>query len=204
MFHMWVSEMVCFSKECFPDAKRIGLLEWFYNSSNSDVDFLNRVVLLPMDHSARLRVWNSELLIELSTLDKAVVPTHWQKSQFPIIFRDNFKLFMKALIMKLASLEIVSFKYSFLDFLPDEPDIQVITYVSRCFETYRGFPQLSVFSKNYCIFVLMFMFCLLVKMDLHIVPLQLTVSFGRNGQRKILIWILLVLIGSVLYSKMNT
>ena len=133
-----------FLKDCFPDAKRIGLLEWFYNSSNSDVDFLDRGRPPSLDHSARLRVWNSELLIELSTLDKAVVPTHWQKSQFPIIFRDNIQVIHEGIDHEfLASLgESSPSNTTFLDFLPDEPDVQVITYVSRCFETYRGFPQI--------------------------------------------------------------
>ena len=45
---------MAFSKECFPNAKRIGLVEWFYNSSNSDVDFLNHGCVSD-DHKLRLR-----------------------------------------------------------------------------------------------------------------------------------------------------
>ena len=74
--------------ECFPKAKRIGLVEWFYNPYGSDVDFFTNGVV-PEDHLLQLRTWNSESLTEISSLDSIVVPTNWQLRQLPVIFRKS-------------------------------------------------------------------------------------------------------------------
>ena len=78
-------------KDCFPNAKRVGLVEWFYNSKNSDVDFLPDQPLT-VDQTLRLRTWNAETLLELSSLDTIITPTNWQKSQFPSFIRDSIQV----------------------------------------------------------------------------------------------------------------
>ena len=115
------------------------IIEWFYNSIGSDVDFLT-LESPSFDHRARLCIWNSELLLEMSTLDKVVVPTQWQKNQFPKLLRGNLEVIHECIEYEKLSILKNSSSYS-LDFLPNDPNLRVITYVSRCFETYRGFPQ---------------------------------------------------------------
>ena len=68
--------------DVFPEAKRIGLFEWFYRSIGADVDFYSKAQLMQIE-PLRLRTWNAQTLLELADCDIGVVPTHWQKQQFP-------------------------------------------------------------------------------------------------------------------------
>ena len=68
--------------DAFPEASRIGLFEWFYKSVGADVDFLSQGPVEP-DRALRLRTWNAQTLLELADCDIGVVPTNWQKQQFP-------------------------------------------------------------------------------------------------------------------------
>ena len=125
--------------DAFPSARRIGLFEWYYNPRNSDVDFLPPHQV-PADQQLRLRTWNAQTLLELASCDVAVVPTHWQRQQFPAPLRDRLQVIHEgvdtALLGQLRSAAIPRPAC-----LPDDPEIEVLTYVSRCFEAYRGFPQ---------------------------------------------------------------
>ena len=67
------------------------MLEWFYNSSDSDVDFL-KTSSVSENHKLQLRVWNAEVLLEMSSLDAIVTPTHWQRDQFPVLLRDKISV----------------------------------------------------------------------------------------------------------------
>ena len=128
-----------FLKECFPHSKRIGLVEWFYNYSGSDVDFLNASSVSD-DHKLRLRAWNAETLLEMSSLDTIVTPTYWQRSQFPALFRGIIDVIHEGIdIDSISSVEVDRFQD--FPFLGSSSNTQVLTYVSRCFEEYRGFPQ---------------------------------------------------------------
>ena len=66
----------------FPKARKIGFFEWFYNSTNSDVDFLQPGPI-ERDKALRLRTWNAQTLMELADCDVGVVPTQFQRQQFP-------------------------------------------------------------------------------------------------------------------------
>lgn len=144
----WVPDLVIshlgfgngfYLKECFPAARRIGLVEWFYNAYGSDVDFLRPSVT--DDHRCRLLTWNAELLLELSTLDRVVVPTLWQHAQFPQFIQTNINVIHEGIDYEvLSSLEPQN-RSAILKSLGIPEDAKIVTYVSRCFEEYRGFPQ---------------------------------------------------------------
>jgi glycosyltransferase involved in cell wall biosynthesis len=125
--------------DAFPEARRIGLFEWYYNPTQSDVDFLPPHAVTP-DQQLRLRTWNAQTLLELAACDRAVVPTHWQRQQFPQPLRDRFQVIHEGVdTALLGSLRSANLPRPAC--LPDHPDLEVLTYVSRCFEEYRGFPQ---------------------------------------------------------------
>ena len=134
-----------FLKDCFPTAFRVGLVEWFYNSQNSDVDYLPNHSL-SLDEVLRLRTWNAETLLELSTLDKIITPTFWQKSQFPYLFQESIHVLHEGVDYSHLS-NLKSRSEILKSSIVGDDDVQVLTYVSRCFEEYRGFPQAAeVFS----------------------------------------------------------
>lgn len=125
--------------DVFPEARRIGLFEWFYNAAGSDVDFLQRGPVEP-DRQLKLRTWNAHLLLELAACDHAITPTRWQRDQFPPMLRSQLTVIHEGIDWPLMA----SLRGSGLArpaCLPADPDLEVVTYVSRGFEEYRGFPQ---------------------------------------------------------------
>jgi glycosyltransferase involved in cell wall biosynthesis len=125
--------------DAFAGVPRIGLFEWYYNAYGSDVDFLRHGVVEP-DRQLRLRGWNAQLLLELAACDRAVCPTHWQRQQFPPRWRDHLQVIHEGIdVEALAGLRSAGLPRP--SCLPPDPQLEVVTYVSRGFEEYRGFPQ---------------------------------------------------------------
>ena len=125
--------------DAFPRSRRIGLFEWYYNSQGADVDFLHRGPLEP-DRALRLRTWNAQTLLEIADCDYGVVPTQWQLDQFPHHLRSRLCVIHEGIdVETLASLK--SSSRARPSCLPSDTEIEVLTYVSRGFEEYRGFPQ---------------------------------------------------------------
>ena len=125
--------------DAFPEAKRIGLFEWFYRSVGADVDFLKQGPV-ESDRALRLRTWNAQTLLELADCDLGVVPTQWQRQQFPSHLASKLQVIHEGIdVEALGALD------RGLDQRPEvlsrDPEIEVVTYVSRGFEEYRGFPQ---------------------------------------------------------------
>ena len=138
----WVINHVGFGvglyiRDVFPLARRAALFEWYYNSEGSDVDFLNRGPVEP-DRRLRLRTWNAQTLIELADADHAVTPTLWQQKQFPEWMRQRLKVVHEGIDW----LRLKELSSSVGQGWPAcSKDSEIVTYVSRGFEEYRGFPQ---------------------------------------------------------------
>ena len=125
--------------DAFPQARRIGLFEWYYNPTGSDVDFLAQGPL-ELDRRLRLRTWNAQILVELAACDHAVVPTQWQASQFPSHLAARLRVIHEGIdCAQLASLRPNPPAWPAV--LPPRDQCEVLTYVTRGFEEYRGFPQ---------------------------------------------------------------
>ncbi|WP_320675972.1 glycosyltransferase [Prochlorococcus sp. MIT 1300] len=125
--------------DVFPQSRRIGLFEWYYNADDSDVDFLNKGAVSG-DRRMRLRGWNAQTLLELAAVDCAVTPTVWQQQQFPEFLRNRFHVIHEGIdVEAMARLKPLKGLRPFG--LPNDKKIEVVTYLSRGFETYRGFPQ---------------------------------------------------------------
>lgn len=128
--HSWGP--ISFLKEVYPEVPLIAHVEWFYNSKNSDVDFVSEQ---DIDTRAKMRFKNSHLLVDLYTCDRVITPTKWQLRQIPPEFH------AKSTVIH----EGVDTDY----FKPDEKaefqgftrKDEVITYATRGMEPYRGFPQ---------------------------------------------------------------
>ncbi|MCB4406935.1 glycosyltransferase [Synechococcus sp. MU1642] len=125
--------------DAFPLARRIGLFEWYYNASGADVDFLRRGPLEP-DRALRLRTWNAQTLLEIADCDYGVVPTHWQLNQFPPHLRSRLSVIHEGIDVDNLSLLKTTPRIR-PSCLPSGSEVEVLTYVSRGFEEYRGFPQ---------------------------------------------------------------
>ena len=127
-------------RDLFPDARRIALFEWYYNAEGSDLAFLQPEGVSD-DQRLRLRGWNAQILLELAEVDLAVTPTRWQLQQFPAWMHSRFRVIHEGVDTDLMQPLRVSPQQSRPFGVPQGQDVEVVTYLSRCFEEYRGFPQ---------------------------------------------------------------
>ena len=125
--------------DAFPKAKRISLFEWYYNAFGSDVDFLQRGAV-EADRQLRLRSWNAQLLLELADCDGAVVPTAWQRRQFPEFLQPRLSLIHEGVDVAMLA-QLRGNLPPRPEWMPPAESAELVSYVSRGFEAYRGFPQ---------------------------------------------------------------
>ncbi|WP_066380706.1 MULTISPECIES: glycosyltransferase family 4 protein [unclassified Anabaena] len=127
-----------FMKDAFPNTPLMCYFEWFYNAVGSDADF-DPTDPLTVDDIARIRVKNAPILIDLYTCDWGLSPTYWQKAQFPKEFHPKISVLHDGVDTEFfkpnpgAKLVLPNLDLSGVD--------EIITYVGRGMEPYRGFPQ---------------------------------------------------------------
>lgn len=129
-----------FVKDVFPQSKLVCLFEWFYHAHGSDADF-DPAAQLSVDDELRIRVKNAPLLLDLDSCDWGVSPTYWQHRQFPLEYQPKISVihdgidtkFIKPkpgakLVLPAIGIDLSETK-------------EIVTYVARGMEPYRGFPQ---------------------------------------------------------------
>lgn len=127
-----------FIKDIFPKTKLLCYFEWFYNAFGADADF-DPADPLSADDILRIRVKNSSILIDLYSCDWGVSPTNWQKSQFPKEFHSKITVLHDGVDTEYfkpnpgAKLVLPNLDLSGVD--------EIVTYVARGMEPYRGFPE---------------------------------------------------------------
>ncbi|MBP3125681.1 glycosyltransferase [Thalassospira sp. ER-Se-21-Dark] len=132
----WGSMM--FARDVMPKTPLIGYCEHYYHATGRDVGF-DPDDEITLAKRAQLRVRNAAQLTTLDQLDAAISPTKWQKSAFPAAYHHKIGVCHDGIDTHRcqpnpnASLT-----------LPDGRVLtardQVITYVARDLEPYRGFP----------------------------------------------------------------
>lgn len=136
----WGSSL--FLKDLFPDAKLLSYFEWYYNILNEDMGFLDRrknpPVPSPNQHM-RIRMKNTPILHDLAAMDHGQCPTFYQHSKLPDIFKDNVSVLHDGVDTRyFQPKETTRVQVGEHYFTKDD---EVITYVARGMEEYRGFPQ---------------------------------------------------------------
>ena len=135
-------------KEVWPSAKFIGYFEWFYRSQGSDVGFGNDQPPSP-DTSLRVHTYNSPIVMDLAQCDAAICPTQWQAHQFPPAMRRNLSVIFDGVDTQQLPMVHQHERHQSLIIEAGDakatipPDVPLITYVTRCFEPYRGWPQVA-------------------------------------------------------------
>ena len=127
-------------KDVLPKARLHCYFEWFYNAIGSDADF-DPSDPLDLNAFARIRTKNAPILIDLVSCDAGLSPTQWQRQQFPPELQSKIQVMHDGvdtdyfkptpnykLILPEALLDLSAAK-------------EVVTYVGRGMEPYRGFPQ---------------------------------------------------------------
>jgi glycosyltransferase involved in cell wall biosynthesis len=127
-------------KDIFPKAKLLCYFEWFYHAHGSDADF-DLTQPLSVDDEARIRVKNAPILIDLYSCDQGLSPTYWQRQQFPSEYQSKISVLHDGIdtdfFCPKSGAKLVIPRIN-LDLSHVE---EVITYVARGMEPYRGFPE---------------------------------------------------------------
>ncbi|MFB2881045.1 glycosyltransferase family 4 protein [Floridanema aerugineum] len=127
-----------FIKDAFPKAKLMCYFEWFYHAVGSDADF-DPADPLSIDDMARIRIKNTPILVDLYSCDWGISPTYWQRSQFPKEFHSKISVLHDGVDTEYfkpnpgAKLILPNVDLSEID--------EIVTYVARGMEPYRGFPE---------------------------------------------------------------
>jgi glycosyltransferase involved in cell wall biosynthesis len=129
-----------FMKDVFPQANLLCYFEWFYHAHGSDADF-DPSDPIDADGEARIRLKNAPILIDLYSCDRGLSPTYWQRQQFPPEYHQKIAVrhdgvdteYFKPQPGTKLVLPRINLDLSEVD--------EIVTYVARGMEPYRGFPQ---------------------------------------------------------------
>jgi glycosyltransferase involved in cell wall biosynthesis len=143
-----------FLRELYGNTPIINFFEFYYSIGGQDSDLGFRHDLgwpLPDAHKHRARARNAMILLDLQNCDAAYVPTRFQKSRFPAEYQPKLKVIFDGIdrtvyhghggrlrppIGERPSREILGKMV--------RPLTRIVTYVSRGFESMRGF---DIFMK---------------------------------------------------------
>jgi glycosyltransferase involved in cell wall biosynthesis len=114
-----------FLKDIFPAAQMLLYCEFFYRARGADMGFDPEFPPSPKS-LLRLRVMNAPLLVSLDATDWGMVPTQWQRRQFPQAYQARMSVIHDGIDTDVAT--------------PGAGvEEELITYVARNLEPYRGF-----------------------------------------------------------------
>lgn len=140
-----------FLKDIFPDTPVLAYFEFFYDATASDVNYLNNGMPIEPDEMARIRMKNPMHLMNLCYADWGICPTRFQLDRHPKEYHHKISLIHDGIdtdVVKPKNLASLT--------LPNGVTLQkgdeVVTYISRNFEPYRGFPEFmraaEIIQKN--------------------------------------------------------
>ncbi len=127
-----------FVKDIWPRAKYVGYFEWYYWPDSPDVVHGENEDR-SMDDQLRSRMRNAAILSDLVSCDAGIAPTKFQHAQLPACFQDKVHVIHDGVDTQIYCADRnKKLKIGNLD-LSDADEI--VTYVARGMEPYRGFPQ---------------------------------------------------------------
>lgn len=124
-------------KAIFPGAKVVGLFEYYYQIRGADVGF-DPEFPMNFDDIFRVHSLNATQLLAFESCDIGFCPTQWQRTCFPPHLQERLRVLHEGI-----DTEIVAPDDNAEITLPDgsthRAGQEIITYVSRNLEPYRGF-----------------------------------------------------------------
>ncbi len=125
-----------YARDIWPDARYVGYFEWYYRPAGSDLGFLAPP---SRDGVHRVRTMNAPILVDFAASNWGIVPTVWQAAQFPASLRSRLTVQHDGVDTDyFAPQPGQRLKLPELDLSQAE---EIVTYVARGMEPYRGFPQ---------------------------------------------------------------
>jgi glycosyltransferase involved in cell wall biosynthesis len=126
-----------FIKDVYPKTPVLSFFEFYYRAHGADVNF-DPNDQSASDDEARIRIKNITNLLSLESADWGIAPTRWQFQQNPQEFQSKISVIHDGVDVDVcvpnpnAKINASGTELTCKD--------EVITYISRNFEPYRGFP----------------------------------------------------------------
>jgi glycosyltransferase involved in cell wall biosynthesis len=133
----------CFLRDLY-DCPIINDFEFYYHGHNSDMDFRPEFPPLEVDQ-LRARARNAMISLDLEACTCGYSPTAWQRSQFPAAYQAKIDVIFDGIDTRTwcpAAANSTQPRTIQGQVIPD--DMRIVTYVSRGFESMRGF---DIFMK---------------------------------------------------------
>src|SRR5262249_4130091 len=128
------------------DAPIINYFEYYYHGRNSDMDFRPEFPVHELD-VLRARTRNAMILLDLQTCAAGYSPTAWQRSLFPAEFQYKIETIFDGIDREFWYRRAVPRRIGDRT-IPT--DTRIVTYVSRGFESMRGFDIFMRVAKRIC------------------------------------------------------
>jgi glycosyltransferase involved in cell wall biosynthesis len=124
-------------RQLFPDARICVYCEFYYSAEGADVGFDPEFRGYGVDGQTRIQLRNAATLLALADADVGIAPTEWQRSLFPAEFRSKIRVLHDG-IDSIPTVKAARFAHPQLPHPLNAGD-EVLTFVSRSLEPYRGF-----------------------------------------------------------------
>ncbi len=145
--HMGWGEAI-YPKDIYPNVPLLTFFEFFYHSTGADAGF-DPEYPIGLDDHLRIRTKNITNLLSLQAADIGVSPTAWQRNLYPEEYRGKIRLVHEGVNTNLAAPDSKA-GLEFGSGLKLTRENEVITYVSRNLEPYRGFHQFMRAAEKIC------------------------------------------------------
>jgi glycosyltransferase involved in cell wall biosynthesis len=131
---------IWYLKEIFPRTPLIGYFEFFYRYDGADVGF-EPGLSVDADTGPRVRTKNIGNLLGLDAADLGQCPTHWQRSLYPACYQSKLHMIHEGVDTRtVAPNPAVRLRVPNTA-LELSAGGEIVTYVARNLEPYRGFPS---------------------------------------------------------------
>ncbi len=133
----WGESLFC--KDIWPGARLLMFGEFFYSAQGADYNFDPEFARDSLGERARLRLKNTVHLHALHACDAGYTPTKWQLGQLPQAYRGKFQVIFDGIDTQLVAPAPDAFVQLRRDDLRLTAADEIITFVNRNLEPYRGF-----------------------------------------------------------------
>lgn len=127
-----------FIKDIFPQTPLLNFCEFYYRAEGADVGF-DPSEPIRADDLARIRTKNITNILSLEAADWGITPTAWQYAVQPAAFQSRLSVLHDGVDTDIAKPDAEAV-FTLADGKQFTLGDEVVTYIARNFEPYRGFP----------------------------------------------------------------
>lgn len=125
-------------KDIYPDVPLLNYCEFYYRTTGADVGF-DPENPVKLDDQTRVRTRNALHLLSIEGCDQGISPTEWQRAQFPEVYQDKIRVIHDGINAE-AACPNADATFALPGGRSLSRNDEVVTYVARNLEPYRGFP----------------------------------------------------------------